>query len=459
MPGTDDPQPSPEPEPEPSPTPDSEEESESEEEEEEKVDSEEEEPEPESVVVDMGTESEDDGLTVDDVQALIGDKSDTLDIHDKTLSSAGESIIEALREDMRKQALALAELEKKHQYEQLHRSHSSQGIHRASDDSSSISGCSPRSSSSPREREEKIKIKRIKAEEKAKKNAEERARKAKKEEKEEEERELKTEQEENEKKERKFENFIWWDKSEKIAEKDKDKHKWSTLTRYRFQRCLWKLKYNRIVSTFYLDNLKRREGRWSWMIIVISTFTSGLTVANNVEDEPVNNYNTYVNGALTVSSMTVSLIAAWIKKQMFIERINETDKYLLNINALCEELEIQFALLNRDRIKYDDFKKKYIPEITKYLTTNPMIPPNEWKSCIREITQKYPELVNPDNTQENKLWPWFGDYVLDKDDYGKEAVVRNPTTFMEHFKKSQADRLKSSCCAGICKPKAVTNIY
>ena len=79
------------------------------------------------------------------------------------------------------------------------------------------------------------------------------------------------------------------------------------------------------------------------MIIVISTFTSGLTVANNVEDEPVDQYNTYVNASLTVSSMTVSLIAAWIKKQMFIERINETDKYLLNINALCEELEIQFV--------------------------------------------------------------------------------------------------------------------
>ena len=186
---------------------------------------------------------------------------------------------------------------------------------------------------------------------------------------------------------------------------------------------------------------------------------SGLTVANNVEDEPVDQYNTYVNASLTVSSMTVSLIAAWIKKQMFIERINETDKYLLNINALCEELEIQFALLNRDRIKYDDFKKKYIPLITQYLSTNPLIPPKEWKECIRDITLQYPELINPDNSEENKLWPWFGDYVLDTDDYGKKSVVRNPTTFMEHFKKSQADRLRSSCCASICKPKAVTNIY
>ena len=79
------------------------------------------------------------------------------------------------------------------------------------------------------------------------------------------------------------------------------------------------------------------------MIIVISTLTSGLTVANNVEDEPIKDYNTYINALLTISSMSTSLIAAWIKKQMFIEKINETDKYLLNINSLCEELEIQFG--------------------------------------------------------------------------------------------------------------------
>ena len=389
------------------------------------------------VDVELGDDSV---ITADDIQALIGEKEDTLSVQDRTLSATNTDVIEALREDMRKQAIALAELEQKHQYEQLHRAHRS-----TSDDSSSVSGCSPRSSMSSSEKAEKKKRKR---EEKAKKIAREEEKQRKKQ-------EAIVEQNRS----RKFDNFIMWTRSEKFKPDDKDKNKWSTLTRYRFQRCLWKLKYNRIVSIFYLDNLKRREGRWSWMIIVISTITSGLTVANNVEEEPVNNYNTYINGMLTVSSMTVSLIAAWIKKQMFIERINEADKYLLNINALCEDLEIQFALLNRDRIKYEDFKKKYIPEITKHLQTNPMIPPNEWKSCIREITLKYPELVNPDNTEENKLWPWFGDYVLDTDDYDTEAIVRNPTTFMEHFKKTNADRLKSSCCAGICKPKEITNVY
>jgi hypothetical protein len=240
---------------------------------------------------------------------------------------------------------------------------------------------------------------------------------------------------------------------EKIS--DNDNNEWTDLKRYRFQKCLWKLKYNRIVSIFYLDNLRYKESRWSWMIIVISTLTSGLTVANNVQGEPFDNYNTYINALLTVSSMSTSLIAAWIKKQMFIERINETDKYLLNINVLCEELEVQFSLLNGDRTSYIDFKKKYIPEITKFLTTSPMIPPHEWKNCIKEITLKYPELINPDNTEDNKLWPWYGDLVFDMDDNMVESHVRKPTTFMAHFKKTNTDRLRSTCCG----KKTIKNVY
>lgn len=248
-----------------------------------------------------------------------------------------------------------------------------------------------------------------------------------------------------------FPNYVYDD----IFDEEPADPGWTSIKRYRFQKCLWKLKYNRIVSTFYLDNLRSREQRWSWMIIVISTLTSGLTVANNVETVPFDNYNTLVNGALTVSSMSTSLIAAWIKKQMFIEKINEIDKYLLNINSLCEELEIQLSLLNRDRKTYEDFKKKFIPEITKFLTTNPMIPPSDWKACIREITLKYPELVDPDNTEDNKLWPWYGDLVMDVDDLKNISQVRKPTTFMEHFKRTNTDKLRSSCCG----KKIINDVY
>ena len=192
------------------------------------------------------------------------------------------------------------------------------------------------------------------------------------------------------------------------------------------------------------------------MIIVISTITSGFTVANNVEDEPFENYNIGVNIVLTVSSMSTSLIAAWIKKQRFVEKINEVDKYLIDINKLCEEVEIQFSLLEGDRIKYTDFKNKYIPEITKYVSTNPMIPPDEWKQCVREITLKYPELVDPDNSETNKLWPWFGDLVKYTDSNGITHNIRKPTTFMKYMKRTNKDRILSSCCR---RNKECDNVY
>lgn len=228
-----------------------------------------------------------------------------------------------------------------------------------------------------------------------------------------------------------------------------DSNEWTDIKRYRFQKCLWKLKYNRIVSSFYLNHLRNSEHKWSWMIIVISTMTSGLTVANNVEESnaPIENYNTYVNVMLTVSSMTTSLIAAWIKKQMFIEKINDIDKYLTELNALCEDLEIQLSLLNTDRLEYDEFKKLYIPKMTQYLTTNPIIPPLEWKRCIREITLDYPELLNMDDSEDNKMWPWYGDLISDPNNNDKDAPhVRYKTNFYRKFKKTNKDKYLSTCC-------------
>ena len=238
---------------------------------------------------------------------------------------------------------------------------------------------------------------------------------------------------------------------------------WTDLKRYRFQKCLWKLKYNRIVSSFYLDNLKKGETKWSWMIVVISTLTSGLTIANNVEgdDTPIQNYNTYINVLLTISSMSTSLIAAWIKKQMFIERINAIDKFLVDLNSLCEDLEVKLSLLDTNRLTdYFAFKEEYIPQMTKYLMTNPIIPPDEWKQCIREITMDYPELLNIDDTEDNKMWPWYGDLIYDinEDNKGDDDIphARYPTSFYTRFRKSKQDRLRSSCC-GKAKHKTVYN--
>ena len=68
--------------------------------------------------------------------------------------------------------------------------------------------------------------------------------------------------------------------------------------------------------------------------------------------------------------------------------------------------------------------------------------------CIREITTKYPEILNLDNSEDNKMWPWYGDLINEKDDYNNESHTRYPTSFMKYFKRSNTDKLRSSCCGG-----------
>jgi hypothetical protein len=153
--------------------------------------------------------------------------------------------------------------------------------------------------------------------------------------------------------------------------------------------------------------------------------------------------------------MSTALIAAWIKKKRFVEKINEIDKYLLGLNQLCEELEIQLGFLETDRLSYGAFKKKYVGRIIQFATTHPLIPPEEWKASVKEITLQYPELIDPDSSEMGKLWPWYGDLIEQRDG---DAVyhVRKSTNFMKHMKKTNTDKIISSCCR---KKRDPTNIY
>lgn len=236
---------------------------------------------------------------------------------------------------------------------------------------------------------------------------------------------------------------------------DVKNNEWTSQRKHHFQKCLWKLKYNRVVSDVYLNNIKKEEENWSWGLIVLSTLTSGLTVANNVEEEPFEYYDITINIALTFMSMLTSFCAAWIKKKNYVDKINFIDKYLLNINSLCEKLEVQFSILDSDRLRYDKFKKIYMDQITDILSTSPIIPPDEWKRCIQEITLQYPELINPDNSEENKLWPWFGDMVKLTRRNGKTEIKRKKTAFMDQMRTTRSERLKSSCCFDVRSEKDI----
>ena len=258
-------------------------------------------------------------------------------------------------------------------------------------------------------------------------------------------------------KKRRFDKIVYDEDREEEYDFEKTDNKgWTKHKKHRLRFCLWRLKYNRVVTQFYLSELIKSEEWWSWMIIMISTITSGVTVANNVDDEPFENYNLIIKITLNVSSMTTALIAAWIKKRKFVETINQIDKYLIGVSKLCEELEIRMALLEDDRMEYEEFITIFLPQIIHYATSNPMIPPDVWKRIVRDITLNYPELVDPDSSEVNKMWPWFGDLVEHKEGDNVHHV-RKPTNFMKYMKKTNKDKILSSCCRR--KKREFDNVY
>lgn len=204
---------------------------------------------------------------------------------------------------------------------------------------------------------------------------------------------------------------------------------WSADLEQQLEPLMLKLKYNRAVNNFCFFNLKSKENFWSWTIVVISTVTSLITLLNTVESELFPHYFLVIKILLTLSSICTSLIAAWIKKQMYVERINNTDRYLQKLNHLVENIEVQLTLRPHDRMKYQEFKKQNIQLIPEFLSSTPYISPVEWKDVVYNITKNYPEIINPDDNDLNKLWPWYGYDTLYDKNYNLKRITRPITNF------------------------------
>lgn len=230
-------------------------------------------------------------------------------------------------------------------------------------------------------------------------------------------------------------------------------NKWTKKKQLKIEMLIYKLKYNRVINNFFFFELKARENFFSWSIIVISTLITTLNLLNNIESEPFEHFFLTVKIMMTFLSTTVTLIAAWMKKQQYIERINIIDRYNQKLNKLIEEVETQLTLLATDRDSYDVFKEKYQPQITEYLSTSPAISPTEWKDIVYRITVYYPELISQDGVTENKLWPWHAVELEDGN------IVRTKTNFGEKIIKTYGllhNPRKICCFCCIRKKEAAT---
>jgi len=164
------------------------------------------------------------------------------------------------------------------------------------------------------------------------------------------------------------------------------------------------LTFNQIVSYFYVFLLKKIENKWAWMIIVLSAITSTISLVQ-FEDENYKHLNIVVKILITVFSLLITLIASWMKKQNYVERIGTVDKYLQKLNKLIAELEGQIQIDPASRLIYSQFLEKYKDQLIEYVSSCPDIDPWTWKKTMYILTKYYPELtMDIEPWKSDPLW-------------------------------------------------------
>ena len=140
-----------------------------------------------------------------------------------------------------------------------------------------------------------------------------------------------------------------------------------------------------------------------------------------------------------------------MKKENYVERIKEMDRYIQKINKVQTELNFILNEKPWNRISFDNFKEKYEEEIITMFSYPPPISPKEFKLAVYKITRFHSELIN--NT-----YPWYsikkiGDIeVFEMTGWGRQIVISyHNYIYYNNF-------LKFICCA--CKiPNTKFNNY
>lgn len=169
------------------------------------------------------------------------------------------------------------------------------------------------------------------------------------------------------------------------------------------------LSYMCLIYHFYYFKLKQIEGYWSWSIIVFSSFSSALSLFQYHEEQKT--LELMVKICLTVFSLIITLISAWVKKQNYVERISEIGKYSVKLSKLKNKIKAELENPIQDRITYLQFTTKYKKDIVEFISNRPLISPYEWKETTFTISKYYPELAAyefPWNKIEN-----YGSHIME----------------------------------------------
>jgi hypothetical protein len=171
---------------------------------------------------------------------------------------------------------------------------------------------------------------------------------------------------------------------------------WSNESTHKIEE--WKsfLSFNYLINYHFMYQLKKKESYWSWYLIVISTICSTITVLT-ISNTLISEIIKYI---ITFLSVITSLIAAYMKKENFVDRIKEMDRYIQKVGHIDVEIDNMLKSKPWNRISYKEFIDKHYNDIVQLFSAPPPMSPEEFKSTIYNITVYNPELVYD-------IEPWF----------------------------------------------------
>lgn len=193
---------------------------------------------------------------------------------------------------------------------------------------------------------------------------------------------------------------------------------WSYIKTQKVRQWQHDLAFNWLINYNFMYYLKRRESSWSWYLIVISIICSTLTVID-VANITILNFIKYI---VTLFSIITSLIAAYMKKENYVERIKEMDRYIQKVGVIHMEIQGILQVKPWNRIEYEQFSEKYYNEIVQLFSSTPPMSPEEFKVTIYNLTVHNPELIYEQS-------PWYqlrkiGDLeYYHMTSFGKEVIL------------------------------------
>ena len=154
------------------------------------------------------------------------------------------------------------------------------------------------------------------------------------------------------------------------------------------------IQYNETIFHFLLHRLKKTEKFFSWVIIVVSTISSSISLVQFAERDIPVEVVLGVKALITGTTILTTLIAAWLKKNDVVNRIGSCEKYLHRLRRVRNDIDYYSALpteILRREISFERFSKTFKIEVSQSEEEKPMISPDELIEIQYVIVTYHPD--------------------------------------------------------------------